>query len=516
MKTLPFALLTGFGVFLFLATGFANTMTVDTAADLVGNPALCSLRAAIQSAEMHASVDGCATGAAGEDVIVFAPGVTGAITLNSPLPTVTESLQITGPGAGILKIDANASIEAFHIDDGGTHRSFSISGLTVTGATQNGLRVFAGNLSLDEMVFTQNLVGVVFGHAEDTLTITRSTFSKNGDATSSTGGGGLDFLGGHLKLSDSTFSENTAASGGGIQFAGDFSNCNGSTPCSGELTNVTIAGNKVTSSAGGMGMGASFGSVPITLTNVTIAGNQANTDGGTGGFGGGIFLQSNVDLTLENTIIANNAAGGTGGVPDDCRVTGGTLVSNGANLVREVANCTGLATSDITGEDPLLGTLAANGGPTQTLLLLEGSPAIDAAKASDAPSKDQRGVSRPLGALPDIGAVEIGCGDGVVETGEVCDAGSANSDTQADACRIDCTEPRCGDHVVDSGEECDDGNTVSEDGCDLSCQDETGAGTATGATAGGATGGSTGDDSGNGGCSLIRDDSRDRPVPPAP
>ncbi len=49
------------------------------------------------------------------------------------------------------------------------------------------------------------------------------------------------------------------------------------------------------------------------------------------------------------------------------------------------------------------------------------------------------------------------CGNGKVERGEACDAGDANSDSVADACRTHCAPARCGDGVVDNGEECDDG-----------------------------------------------------------
>jgi cysteine-rich repeat protein len=67
-----------------------------------------------------------------------------------------------------------------------------------------------------------------------------------------------------------------------------------------------------------------------------------------------------------------------------------------------------------------------------------------------------------------------GCGDGIVDPGELCDDGASNSDTVADACRTDCVPASCGDGVVDAGETCDDGNTVAADGCSPDCVDETG------------------------------------------
>ena len=54
--------------------------------------------------------------------------------------------------------------------------------------------------------------------------------------------------------------------------------------------------------------------------------------------------------------------------------------------------------------NPKLGVLANNGGPTRTMALLSGSPAINAG-SSPAPAVDQRGVKR--GAKPDIGAFEV-------------------------------------------------------------------------------------------------------------
>lgn len=61
------------------------------------------------------------------------------------------------------------------------------------------------------------------------------------------------------------------------------------------------------------------------------------------------------------------------------------------------------------GLDAQLGALADNGGPTQTMLPLEGSPLIDAipTTADAVVTSDQRGISRPQGEGYDIGSVEI-------------------------------------------------------------------------------------------------------------
>src|SRR5205814_1982288 len=69
-----------------------------------------------------------------------------------------------------------------------------------------------------------------------------------------------------------------------------------------------------------------------------------------------------------------------------------------------------------------LDTLANNGGPTQTILLLPGSPAIDAGSNPANLDYDQRGSGFPrvVNGLPDIGAVEG------VRTIPVANASSAN------------------------------------------------------------------------------------------
>ena len=61
------------------------------------------------------------------------------------------------------------------------------------------------------------------------------------------------------------------------------------------------------------------------------------------------------------------------------------------------------------GNDPMLGALGDNGGPTQTMLPLPGSPLIDAIQpvSECQVDVDQRGVSRPQIKGCDTGAVEV-------------------------------------------------------------------------------------------------------------
>jgi hypothetical protein len=66
------------------------------------------------------------------------------------------------------------------------------------------------------------------------------------------------------------------------------------------------------------------------------------------------------------------------------------------------------------------------------------------------------------------------CGDRIVDPGEECDNGPANSDTLPNGCRSDCRAPRCGDGILDDrfGEACDDGednSNTAADACRTDC-----------------------------------------------
>jgi hypothetical protein len=81
----------------------------------------------------------------------------------------------------------------------------------------------------------------------------------------------------------------------------------------------------------------------------------------------------------------------------------GTITDGGANISSD-ASLKGTSGKRI---DPKIDSLANNGGPTKTMALKTGSPAIDAGDDSAAPDTDQRGVPRPIGSASDIGAFEL-------------------------------------------------------------------------------------------------------------
>ena len=83
------------------------------------------------------------------------------------------------------------------------------------------------------------------------------------------------------------------------------------------------------------------------------------------------------------------------------------LVQSLGNNIDSADQCGFHAGGDKVNTNPLLGELASNGGPVQTIALQPGSTAINAAAANACPATDARGVLRPAGGGCDIGAFEL-------------------------------------------------------------------------------------------------------------
>lgn len=215
-------------------------------------------------------------------------------------------------------------------------------------------------------------------------------------------GGGL-WVGKRLEIRESTIQENNANFGGGIVVY---------QVVDGLIENSTIFEN---SAAEGGGIGLSDSS--LTLRHVTITQNDAYFSGAFGtGTGGGLLIDVLSIVDLEGSLIAGNTAGEMG---PDIRAEG-VLESKGGNLIGDLASSNLLpATFEATDRvgssedmpstaiDPLLGPLQDNGGPTETVAPLEGSPARDLYSDPCVVEHDQRGITRHQGGGCDAGAVEV-------------------------------------------------------------------------------------------------------------
>jgi hypothetical protein len=223
------------------------------------------------------------------------------------------------------------------------------------------------------------------------------------------GNGGTLFNGGSAYMVNDTFALNSGAGGQGGGGGG------GGAPGNPDYS----GGNGGNGGAGGAGYSAIYDSNgQCYLTNGTLAMNWATAGiGGAGGSGGRVtdpgFPPHPGNPGLSGT---NGSAGGgirtTGGLLDNTLLSAnapsncsGIITDAGHNLSSD-SSCAFTGVGSLNNTDAKLGPLADNGGPTLTVALLSGSPAINAGASAGAPTTDQRGVTRPQGPGVDIGAFE--------------------------------------------------------------------------------------------------------------
>ena len=383
--------------------------TLDDHDDGTCSTSDCTLREAIMAAANQP----------GDDVINFAPSVSGTIQLNSALPQLATNLNIVGPGAALLTVRRNGASD-FRIFTTGNNTvngpTISISGLTITNGRNadggGGVLHNYGNLTISHCVIAGNTApsfpatGGGILNREGILSVENCTvsgntaFSGGAIANSRTSAGT-----GSTTVINSTLSDNIAAGGdGGAVLNG---NTASGAVSAVTLINCTLTGNQSSGAFGGNGgaiynTGVSSGSGTVALTHCTLNNNSASN-------GGGISNAGTGQITLRENILKSN------GVSPNIVASGGGVASQGYNLSNDAAGGaagTGPggflnATGDIRNTDPQLNPagLANHGGPTMTIALLSGSPAIDPASNSFTPPFDQRGYGRV--GTSDIGAFEF-------------------------------------------------------------------------------------------------------------
>lgn len=373
-------------------------IVVTTFQDEFNTDGDCALREAVVAANMDAAVDQCPAGS-GTDTIILSAGTyilsrSGAGEDQSQTGDLDllADVVIRGDPAGGTIIDGAGSDRIFHASGAiaVTLRYLAIQNGFVPGSdtTSRGGGVFIedANVTIDTCVISENQAGYT--------------------------GGGVDNQVGEVTITNTTLHGNQARIGGGIFNGGALT-----------LANSTLSGNTAEEIGGGLD-----NNEQAVLTNVTIYGNSAALDPsdpqGLRGLGGGIF--SDWNLSLNYVTLSHNSGDGLAN-RGSAALTGtllsantgancsgsGSLISDGYNL-DDGFSCGFIQTGDLSGIDPQLDALADNGGATQTMALLPGSPALDSGGESNCPATDQRGVIRPQasstgGALIcDIGAYEEG------------------------------------------------------------------------------------------------------------
>lgn len=332
--------------------------------------------------------------------IIFDPSVT-QITLTGGELVIDQSLTINGSGMGGVEVIRNSpsNFRIFHITNSAT---VTITGLTISGGNVSGeygggiLIEENSNLSLDNCVVSGNIAyggGGITVYNNSSLSVSYCLIISN--LSQDIGGGIYADLDSYFTIRNSLISNNSAdgRGGGGILIDSN----------TGYIYNSTFTGNAATSggSINGYG-GAIYNAENLTLINVTIANNHAQT------LGGGIYNGNN-NCIIGNTIVANNTRAGDLS-PNDCV---GMFNSLGYNLIGDSTDSNGFNnTGDIIDLDPMLGVLGNYGGPTQSIPLLQNSPALGAGNYDLLPpgenSWDQRGLpyNRRINGQTDIGAFE--------------------------------------------------------------------------------------------------------------
>lgn len=301
-------------------------------------------------------------------------------------------------GGGVYVGGGTATINNTTFED--TEANGGNSGTGGNGANPGGDAGGGGLYSLGNVTITNStfhLAEANGGAGGDAFGTTCLGGHMAGDAGGARGGA-IFADGGAMIINTATFANNFATGGAG----GNGGQTDGGLNC----------GNH---GAGGLAHGGAIANnaATINLKHGTLSQNSARA-GDTGvnqggankpprpaaeGTGGGI-RDGPGGVTLENTIIADNTAanglGDTTGAPTPGPNVDGAVTSNGHNLLGVATEATGFTgTGDQTGANPMLAPLADNGGPTQTMEPLPGSPALDAGVAAGA-MFDQRGMPRTV------------------------------------------------------------------------------------------------------------------------
>jgi hypothetical protein len=310
----------------------------------------------------------------GENTIEFASSLAGGtIQLTIGQLNVTSSINIVGLGRDLLTID-NSQTQGpiFNIDNSSllTLATVSISDLTLTGSkssairsvedlTVDGVRIHGNTGSLGGGIRVEQGGGQAQGAK---LTVRDSIFSSN-HSTGTTGissGGGISFVGrgGELRVTNSTFSENSSANrGGGLQvsvfdnlvqivdstftnnmaFSGGGISINDDNRQVATLQRVTVTGNH----ASFAGAGIYISGKAVEILDSLISENELNAGGGRVIGGGGIYKSGGDPFTIRNTTLRGNHSDGPGGGValqssslrmEDSTIHGNTTNQNGGGL----------------------------------------------------------------------------------------------------------------------------------------------------------------------------------------
>lgn len=282
-----------------------TTLTVSTTADIAAGSGACGSNATTPPSPLSLREATCLA-----DNISLSTG--NAITINVPAGTYSltsgelqpgsngnATVTVTGAGAGATVVNAGGASRVFDLDAnvvGGV--TVTISGLTITGGSDSS---FGGG-------------GIIGGSASattgDTLTLNAVTVTDNASSVGSSAatnkfGGGVQFVGGSLTITNSTISNNTSNSSPGTGVA--------------------------------YGAQGSAAGEHLTISNTTFSGNYGiNTAGTAQNNGGALYVKTAVGGTsydvTDSRFVNNSITSSTGGailaVSGTLNVSGSTFTGN--------------------------------------------------------------------------------------------------------------------------------------------------------------------------------------------
>ena len=375
------------------------------------------------------TISGCSAALGGAGILNFA-----GLTLSQDKVSNNTETRGGNGGGGILSWGRNTTLTIDGTTISNNHAAFTGGGISL---------IDGGGLTLTNSTITGNSSardggGITLQSltANVTATATNSTIAGN-TANGSYSGGGILVISSHsgtsasLTLQNCTVANNAAGQGGGLANVGSTATLT--------VSNSTLSGNAAQANNGSLTVTSSsdYGGgiynasgAALTLTNSTLAANHSWYGGGLSNFGtltvwdatiagnkatygGGIFNYPGFGgigagvLKLQGTLVAGNSASSVG--PD---VNGPVAAGSAYNLIWNGTAAMGIsngANHNQVGANtnptvPWLGLLGSRGGPTQTMALLPGSPALGAGEGLAGVTTDQRGDTRP--ATPDVGAYQ--------------------------------------------------------------------------------------------------------------
>ncbi|MEO8398015.1 MAG: choice-of-anchor Q domain-containing protein, partial [Chloroflexota bacterium] len=294
--------------------------------------------------------------------------------------------------------------------------TFSNNSAGYGGAIAHPGNPYGSTFTINNSTFTGNYGefggGAIAGVGGPSIVINHSTFTNN-NTSNEHGQGGAIY--GYATITDSTITGNSASGGGafygsnvsivGSTISHNSTSSNGSAITADYLSLINSTVSENTSFLAYddcSNCGTVIESGNTTIINSTIANNHAPLLQS-----GGVNFSGT--LTIQNSILANNGL-------NNCLIAYPDVVVDNGHNIDSGGSC-GFSGTSLSNTDPLLVLegLQDNGGPTQTIALQSGSPAINAGDNNFAVDMDgfvltteQRGIGFPriVGDTVDIGAFE--------------------------------------------------------------------------------------------------------------